>query len=180
MCLHTCPIFAQITQPILTTQSFSHDNAIETVSLNAKQENSAVIQISLWFTAHSLRPCNYGANASEHHRRSQNFQFLYECSCWRESEQLSIKNAGIRMEVRILAFLLCKNINGKLTPGPESPNINYPSGEISKTGAIWEGVSFLRPPPYPLTRFAQGSCRLRPPSWASCRCWAGRWRWFRQ
>lgn len=38
MCLHTCPIFAQITQPILTTQSFSHDNAIETVSLNAKQE----------------------------------------------------------------------------------------------------------------------------------------------
>ena len=39
------------------------------------------------------------------------------------------------MEVRILAFLLCK-ISTESDIGHESPNINFPSGEISKTGAI--------------------------------------------
>nr|DAR00101.1 MAG TPA: hypothetical protein [Caudoviricetes sp.] len=39
------------------------------------------------------------------------------------------------MEVRILAFLLCK-ISMEVDTRHESPNINFPSGEISKAGAI--------------------------------------------
>lgn len=35
----------------------------------------------------------------------------------------------------MLAFLLCK-ISMEIGIGHESPNINFPSGEISKTGAI--------------------------------------------